>query len=131
MYAELKRKVCRFCKRERGLHKFPKINKNGKQYPRPFCVDCKGRGNFEWDLWKNYRIRFDEYKQLYEEQKGCCAVCGVHESNFKRKLHVDHDHQTGQVRGLLCTQCNPGIGYFQHSIERLEMAIQYLGKFKN
>jgi hypothetical protein len=49
---------------------------------------------------------------------------------FTNGLHVDHDHKTGLIRGLLCTQCNPGIGYFQDSIERLQLAIKYLEKFK-
>lgn len=68
---------------------------------------------------------------MYALQKGKCACCGIEEASFKRKLHVDHDKNTGSVRGLLCTQCNPGIGYFKHSIDRLEKAIQYLKKFKN
>ena len=131
MYAELERKVCRICTIEKPKSDFQFFQKKTKKYPRPFCRDCKSLGNFEWDLWKNYRIRLPDYQALYEAQKGNCACCGIPESDFKRQLHVDHDHETGKVRGLLCTQCNPGIGYFQDSIERLEMAIKYLKKFKN
>lgn len=130
MYAELKRKKCRICEATKELSKFPKLKKNGKLYPRPFCIECKSQGNFEWDLWKNYRIRKPDYDRMYENQKGCCACCGIHESAFKRKLHVDHDKKTGLVRGLLCTQCNPGIGYFEHSVGRLKKAVRYLEKFK-
>ncbi len=132
MYAELERKICRICNVDKSKIDFPQFKKsNGKRYPRPFCKECKSAGNFEWDLWKHYKIRLPEYKALYEAQDGKCACCGKPESDFKRQLHVDHDHVTGIVRGLLCTQCNPGIGYFQESIERLEMAIRYLKKFKN
>lgn len=86
--------------------------------------------DFESDLWKNYRLTLNDYNVMYEKQKGCCDCCGRHESEFKRKLHVDHCHATGQVRALLCTRCNPGIGYFEDSVEKLEMAIAYLKKFK-
>lgn len=131
MYAELERKICKYCKVEKAKSDFPQFKKkNGRSYARPFCKACKGLGNFEWDLWKNYRIRLADYQKLYDDQKGKCACCGRHEDLFKRNLHVDHDHDTGQVRGLLCTKCNPGIGYFDHSIERLEQAIAYLKKFK-
>lgn len=46
-----------------------------------------------------------ELKPL-EEQKGCCAICGKHQSKLKSKLHVDHCHVTGKVRQLLCKTCN-------------------------
>ncbi len=130
MYAELERKKCKNCGEKKDIKEFKVFKKNGKDYPRPFCKACAKLEYFKQDLWKHYRIRFPEYQALYNEQAGRCACCGAHESIFKRSLHVDHDHKTGKVRGLLCTQCNPGIGYFQHSIERLEMAITYLNKFK-
>lgn len=130
MYAELKRKRCKICGEEKDLKDFKWLNKNGKKYPRPFCNTCKSKEYFAQDLWKHYRIRLPEYNALYASQDGKCACCGQHESAFKRKLHVDHDHETGKIRGLLCTQCNPGIGYFQDSIPRLEMALAYLKKFK-
>lgn len=130
MYAELKRKVCKNCNVEKNEKEFSVFKKGNKKYLRPFCLDCKSAVHFKEDLWKHYRIRLPEYNALYTAQNGSCACCGVHESAFKRQLHVDHDHITGKVRGLLCTQCNPGIGYFKDSIERLEMAIKYLKKFK-
>jgi hypothetical protein len=131
MYAELELKICRICKIEKHKSQFSSFKKkNGKLYPRPFCKECKSQGNFEWDLWKNYRIRLEDYQKLYEDQNGRCACCGQLESSFKRNLHVDHDHESGKVRGLLCTQCNPGLGYFKHSIDRLKLGIIYLEKFK-
>ncbi len=130
MYAELERKVCKNCNVAKDINEFRRFVKNQKTYPRPFCKECSKAEWFKQDLWKHYRIRLSEYEALYKAQGGNCACCGIHESTFKRNLHVDHDHETGIVRGLLCTQCNPGIGYFKHSIERLEMAIGYLNKFK-
>ena len=130
MYAELKLKICKNCKREKDLSEFREFIKNKKMYSRPFCKECSKEQYFKDDLWKHYRLRLPDYRKMYEAQEGKCACCGTHESYFKRQLHVDHCHKTKKVRGLLCTQCNPGIGYFQDSIERLEMAISYLKKFK-
>jgi hypothetical protein len=67
---------------------------------------------------------------LLSDQRDRCACCGDHKDNFKRNLHVDHDHASGQVRALLCTFCNPLIGFAKEKQERLEMALVYLNKFK-
>ena len=74
-------------------------------------------------LKARYQITLEEYDLLFEKQKGRCAICDKTEN---RKLAVDHCHVTGKVRGLLCTKCNFGIGYLNHSIPTLESAIKYL-----
>jgi hypothetical protein len=130
MYAELKQKVCKTCEKSKLLECFSSFTKNGKQYLRPFCKDCASFNWFVQDLWKHYRLRYDEYKKIYDAQEGKCACCGRPESDFKRRLHVDHDHSTGHVRALLCTLCNPLVGFAKEKSERLEMAIAYLNKFK-
>ncbi len=53
-----------------------------------------------------YGITVEEWDRLHQEQQNCCAICGVHESRLKRQLDVDHDHDTGKIRGLLCNYCN-------------------------
>lgn len=73
-----------------------------------------------------YGITQDEYNKLFEEQNGCCAICGKHQSEFKKALHIDHNHKTGKVRGLLCFNCNMGIGRLQDSKELLLKAVDYL-----
>lgn len=63
---------------------------------------------------------------MLEEQQGCCACC---RRNFDgQKIIVDHDHETGKIRGLLCDQCNRGIGLLQESILVLNNAANYLRK---
>ncbi len=72
-----------------------------------------------------YGISEDDYKNLFEAIEGKCEIC--HKPSHKL-LHVDHDHNTGKVRGLLCHQCNIGLGCFQDNGEYLENARVYLKK---
>lgn len=65
------------------------------------------------------------YDELCRLQGGVCAICGRAPKAGKH-LHVDHDHETGEVRGLLCFSCNVGIGNFGNDVERLQRAIDYL-----
>ena len=65
------------------------------------------------------------------DQNFCCAICGKHEKDCsKQKLYVDHDHDTKQVRGLLCSRCNSAIGLFDESVEKLSNAVRFLNKNK-
>ncbi len=86
------------------------------------------------DLKRAYGITLAQYDAVLEQQNGNCAICGnlehVLDKNGKRRaLAVDHCHNTKVVRGLLCTNCNKGIGHLKDSIELLESAITYLKKF--
>ena len=79
--------------------------------------------------WKqNYGITEDRFLTMLNEQQGVCAICKKPE--FKRLLSVDHCHSTGQIRGLLCSKCNLGIGNLEDSTGSLESAIDYLLKAK-
>lgn len=77
-------------------------------------------------LRKNYGITLADYDAMFEAQAGCCAICGRHQSEFKRRLAVDHNHDTGRVRALLCDSCNYGLGFFRESQDLLSQAIDYL-----
>lgn len=75
---------------------------------------------------QNYKITLDEYNNLFKLQNGKCVICGTHQSQLTRKLSVDHNHKTQKIRGLLCNNCNHGIGKFMDNIEYLKNAIEYL-----
>jgi hypothetical protein len=84
---------------------------------------------------RNLKFRFnlsiDEYKQMLSAQGGKCAICEATENNTTgdRKdwnFAVDHDHKTGKIRGLLCNNCNRGLGLLQDSAELLLKAKEYL-----
>lgn len=74
---------------------------------------------------KRYGLTLEAYAELERAQGGACAICG---GKRKRRLAVDHDHATGRVRGLLCDNCNMGVGKFQDSSELLQKAISYLAR---
>lgn len=72
-----------------------------------------------------YGLSREDYLAMVASQDSACRICRRHESDHF-KLHIDHCHATGKVRGLLCGPCNQSIGLLQHSPERLAVAINYL-----
>ena len=66
------------------------------------------RERLRYNLWHQYRMPLEVFDQLVETQQGACAICRNGPKPGER-LHVDHDHQTGRVRGLLCRVCNQGM----------------------
>lgn len=75
---------------------------------------------------RNYGIDVADYDRMLEEQGGGCYICG--KKPEKRALDIDHDHKTGKVRGLLCSNHNRGIGLLEDDISLLAKAIQYLAR---
>jgi len=81
-------------------------------------------------LKRKFGISQDEYDKMLEAQGGVCAICHQEERKARHgvimALAVDHDHETGKVRGLLCNNCNLGIGKFNDNVVYLFSAIAYL-----
>lgn len=82
-------------------------------------------------LKDTYGISAEEYESMFASQSGVCAICKKPEtarqgSGTLKSLAVDHCHDTGEIRGLLCSSCNPGIGHFKHDTALLKLAIAYL-----
>lgn len=75
-------------------------------------------------LRSKYGITIAEYNAIFESQNKSCAICGYQGEN--KNFHLDHNHQTGKVRGILCNPCNGALGLMRDNIETLEKAIQYL-----
>lgn len=79
-----------------------------------------------------YGITLDDYDALFAAQNGLCAACGfpgIPRRDRLRPLVVDHDHQTGQVRGLLCNHCNVAIGMVSDDAARLRQLAEYLERW--
>lgn len=74
-----------------------------------------------------YNLTEEEYDALYKKQDYRCSICNIHENETTRKkLVVDHCHTTGNVRGLLCNNCNSGLGMFYDDVSLLIKAKKYL-----
>ena len=76
-------------------------------------------------IQRTYGLSPDDFNKRLLDQDGVCAICQQECTRFGR-LSVDHDHKTGEVRGLLCNNCNKGLGIFKDEIKRFERAIKYL-----
>lgn len=73
-----------------------------------------------------YKLSVEEYDEMLERQDGVCAICLTDEPGGQGAWHIDHNHETGKVRGLLCTRCNLGLGYFRDNQASLKRAMAYL-----
>lgn len=131
---------CRSCgleaHTEEQLANFVK-GKNNKHGYRQLCKECVNKSQtFDDDRTRNnflrsrYNITIDDYNRMFEEQKGCCAICGKHQTETKKRLYVDHCHTTGQVRQLLCQHCNLIIGFANDNPNILAEALAYINKHK-
>lgn len=98
-----------------------------EELPRPIGLgDGLGYTSDPERLERRYGLSATEYEGRLAEQDGYCAICGRHAELFGKPLAVDHDHTTREIRGLLCDDCNLGLGKFRDRIDLLEEAISYL-----
>lgn len=126
-------KKCKQCSETKALTEFYKDvqQADGKSRRCKFCYNHRRRqvrkGEFAYTnkLREMYGLSRQEHDQLLASQKGLCKICKDAPEPGKR-LHIDHCHTTGKVRGLLCRGCNHGIGNFKDKEEFLWEAIHYL-----
>ena len=78
-------------------------------------------------LKRKYGMTLEDYERMFEAQGGVCAICGEARPE-ERTLHVDHDHATGVIRGLLCFRCNNALGDFREEYELFQRAADYLDR---
>lgn len=86
-----------------------------------------GKCRSHYSVWYRYGITHEQFIEMLEKQNYLCKICLNKLDTEKRNaVHIDHCHETGVVRGVLCDHCNLGIGKLKDSIETLERAIQYI-----
>lgn len=132
-------KHCKKCNTTKPLDCFYK-HKSTKDGYRSECKVCTVDVNRTWHknnkerrykknrdttLRKSYCITSERYEEILKEQNNKCKICGVEYSSGKR-FPVDHCHTTGKVRGILCSNCNTGLGMFKDNPKYLDFAIKYL-----
>jgi Recombination endonuclease VII len=77
------------------------------------------------NLKRNYGITHQQYVLMLASQGGTCAIC-CQAPDVGKNLHVDHNHKTNEIRGLLCSKCNTAIGLLDEDVRRFESAAEYL-----
>jgi len=141
-------KICPICKIEKELSEY-RLSKQTKDGYRWGCQPCR----IEYDrvarvkrkaanpdkyrtleadrkLRLKYGITLDQYNSLCEQNNNLCEICNKENTTQDRKkLFVDHNHNTGKMRGLLCDSCNQGLGRFKDNLQILTGAINYLNKY--
>lgn len=120
---------CSSCKQNKSSESFAK-NASRKTGLQSTCRECfakhnKGKKKLRRDqsLLRLYGVTPRQYAQMKRKQRGRCLICNRRPLNA---LCVDHCHTTGKVRGLLCRDCNRGLGDFKDMVSRLRSAIEYL-----
>lgn len=141
--------ICGYCKKDLPEDNFH-LNKYTSTGRHTYCKACRKKlypyskyshsaypkGHSLQYYWRKYHITADQYRKLYEIQKGRCSICGAPDiveplSTLilkTRRLSIDHNHITGKVRGLLCHNCNIGIAFLggDSGTIFLKKAIKYL-----
>lgn len=111
-------KVCTGCFLSKPLEDFHK-HRRGALGRHERCRDCRSHA----ERFRMYGISRDEYEAL---ARNGCQICGIKEEPDGRRLAVDHDHENDCVRGVLCDNCNNGIGRFNDNPPLLRRAAEYL-----
>ena len=124
-------KRCPDCRLTKPLEEFPR-NRNSKDGRHAYCKPCHNArtaetrqrlygGGRHYHLKRRYGIGADDFDRMVADQGGVCLICERPDPE-----HVDHDHVTGKVRGILCFNCNGGLGQFKDDIDALLAAATYL-----
>jgi len=118
-------KTCNRCLEEKPYSEFY-VKNNMKDGYRNQCKVCVRSGR----VAKRFDLSFYELVHMRENHSGKCDICGLQETavvyGTVKTLALDHCHSTGKVRGLLCQNCNTGLGKFKDDIDLLQSAIKYL-----
>ena len=141
-------KICSKCEEHKNITEYYKRSDTGNH--RNECKDCRNKYNLElyhknpnqkenhrkasWkhQIKKNYGLTVEDFRELEREQNCKCACCGIRKEQTQQiELYIDHDHLTGKIRGLLCLQCNAGIGMLGDNLEGIQKAYDYLFRLRN
>lgn len=118
---------CVTCNKILPIEQFAKYNKLKTGY-RTICIECKKKRDRKSVLRFKYNLTFEQFDNMLVKQEYKCKICNyLLDFSFKnKKVHIDHCHTTGKVRGILCGPCNAGLGMLKENINILKNAITYL-----
>lgn len=91
------------------------------------CKQCQ----LDYQLFKSFGVTVEQFNTMLADQDYSCKICKIPEAEYRTqgyrdRFAVDHCHETGAIRGLLCDKCNRGLGFFKDSMPTLKSAISYL-----
>ena len=133
-------KLCRECNTEKDISEFHLVSrKSGKKTLKTYCKHCSSERVKRWrqtpkgklarkkyNLAKAFGITLEDWDKMFVQQNGQCAICKREFSQLKMTPFVDHNHETGQVRGLLCPVCNQFLGLIKDNPQSL---LNYLNPY--
>ncbi len=136
-------KICHSCELFKPLNDFYRMRKDSNEY-RSRCKKCVEEQNKAWrianpnkhreiyqranhkiNLAKRFGLTVEEFTVLWESHNGCCDICKQPETR-KRRLSLDHNHETNELRGFVCSRCNLLLGNAKDDANLLEKAVTYL-----
>jgi hypothetical protein len=115
------RHICKECRKLESKNWYENNKDHKKELSRKYKHVKKDR-----DLQSNYGIDLETYNRMLAQQNHRCKICHAHQDVLKRAMCVDHDHDTGKVRGLLCDTCNRSLGLLKDNVNTLMRAVYYL-----
>jgi hypothetical protein len=113
-------KACSLCQQVKSLDEFHVARAQAKGR-NCYCKPCRSQLDRAKRFMREYGLTEQALVELIESQGGVCAIC-----RYRPAEHVDHDHLTGEVRGVLCFPCNAALGHFKDRIDLLMRAANYL-----
>lgn len=124
-YPKIKEKKAKYNKEWREKNREHVV----EYYTEKNKTDKAKDGKYQSKIKKNFGLSLDEYNKMFEAQNGRCKICDRHQSEFNYRLGVDHNHTTGQIRGLLCKSCNSVIGYINDDSNIAKKMAEYLDEY--
>ena len=138
-------KYCPMCKEVKLLIDFNKSKNSNKGYSthctlcsrilsRKYYTPEKGIKRYEnnkeklvsYKLKRKFGITLTDYNNKLKQQEGKCMICNMTEQQNGKRFAVDHNHVTGEIRNLLCANCNAAIGFLQENVKIANKAVEYL-----
>ena len=133
----MKKKTCSSCKKEKDIIRFyrDKRSKDGRTSQCKLCRKKKydsGPNKRDRNLKYRYGVSSEEFEIMLQSQGDSCAICRKEYVKGNNRFHIDHCHDKGHIRGILCHDCNTALGKLGDTAESISRVLKYLeGQLEN